>query len=92
MVHAPNVHFLLSSKLNKFMNPAWGMPGCLAWRCVGRRSLQKAALGTVGRDIRDAAPAPGLGGGGNVDAGGPSLLNNSNIPRVQKNNKSYSHF
>ena len=32
------------SKLNKFMNPAWGMAGCLAWWCVGCRSRQKAAL------------------------------------------------
>ena len=69
------------SKLNKFMNPAWGMAGCLAWWCVGCRSRQKAL---PGRDIRDAAPAPGLGGGANVDAGGPSLLNNSNSARVQK--------
>ena len=35
---------LSGSKLNKFMNPAWGMAGCLAWWCVGCRSRQKAAL------------------------------------------------
>ena len=73
--HAPNVHFL-RFKVEQVHESRLGHGRVSGVVVCG---LQKSAKSGAGRDIRDPAPAPGLGGGGNLDAGGPLLLNNSNI-------------
>ena len=77
--HPPNVHFL-RFKVEQVHESRLGHGRVSGLVVCGP---QKSAKSGSGRDIRDAAPAPGLRGG-NVDAGGPSLLNNSNIARVEK--------
>ena len=78
--HAPNVHSL-RFKVEQVHESRLGHGRVSGVVVCG---LQKSAKSGAGRDIRHPAPAPGLGGGGNVDAGGPLLLNYSNSARVEK--------
>ena len=78
--HAPNVHSL-RFKVEQVHESRLGHGRVSGVVVCG---LQKSAKSGAGRDIRHPAPAPGLGGGGNVDAGGHSLLNHSNSTRVEK--------